>query len=374
MAETMLARLRRRLGFRVDEVAAEGGWSRSAFAALERESNPDVEDGLRLSDLYGVDLACVLEKEAVRRVDVPLAALLKGNAEVLTADARFAMTGAMSAARDTRELERALGITPEVPVSEFRDDRDLDHPRSGNATRLALAVRERLGLDGVIASMVSDVCDRLGILVFSASLSDRSVDALSVYTADAGAYIVVNTDSPQTQGASGLRATLAHEVCHLLFDRRKMRDITSFCEVDRAKKRSRWSPDDLPIERRARAFQAEFIAPGALLLSRWQAGARQAEIAAEFGLGPTAVAWQLANVGGPAYHGELLPPVPLDGWPERQQLETEPCGAVPELRRGRLLRLVQQGLRQDELSESWARELLRLDVGTFDTLYGQWMS
>lgn len=382
MSHHTLARIRQRLGFSTTEVAAAGGWSRRDFGELERSGELDVQDLLKLTDIYGVDVGTILDRGSVRRADLPVAALLKGNADILTADTRFAMTEAMSVARDIRTVEDLLELQPARPVTSFGDDLDLSHPREGHVREMARGVREPLRLEGPIPSVVDDLVLRLGVLVFVAPLSDRLLDAFSTWSADTGPLIVVNEDSPRVRGPLGLRATLAHEVCHLLFDRHQMRTIDSFCEIERPTEGHVREFDRRErIERRARAFQAELLAPQADLLCAQAALAhlspdRQlASLCTTWGLGPVAMAWQIRNANGPDF--TQIGPITVDASAFDEWSAIRPADgprAIPAMRRGRLLALVQRGLHDEALSVSWARELLRIGVEDFDRESRGWMS
>jgi Zn-dependent peptidase ImmA (M78 family) len=298
----------------------------------------------------------------------------------LTAFARFAMTSAVSAARDVRRLERLLERPARHSVSDFLDDTDVRHPDSGNAVRLSQAVRDRLELEAVIRSLVDDVLRPLGILVFGAHFRDPQVDAFSLFSGATGALIVVNRDSPRVENPLGLRAALAHEICHLLFDRKKMRELSAFCEMDQAE-HSRWPANLEPVERRARAFQAELIAPQSLVLEQWRelgsppvARAIPA-LSKHFGLGPIAVGWQLRNAGGPPYAGENMVVSGAGPWPEWSEV-FPPCDSpeVPEMRRGAVVALVREGVQSERISGSLGRELLRVGVAEWERLETRWTS
>lgn len=380
MPQPILSRLRTKLGFNNAEVAAAGGWSRQEFAELERSGDLGVDDMLRLGDLYGVDVGAIIDRGRIRHTDIPVAALLKGNADVLTADTRFALTGALAVARDIRQVEECVGIEPEHPVTTFMEDPDLDHPKSGNVRRLAERVRTMLGLNGPVASLIDDVCARLGIVTFECSFSDRHLDAFSTWTSATGAVIVVNRDSPRVAGPLGLRVTLAHELCHVLFDREKMRTLDTFCEVDKGSALLlKGYEQHERIEQRARAFQAEFLAPQQEVLHEYRAmtaQGHQAPLSAlceRWGLGPLAMAWQISNAGGPDLTQQTAVAVPDGRFNEWAAIRVPDAPVqVPELRRRVLLSLIQRAWLEDDLSVSWARELLRLGVRDFDRISASW--
>ncbi len=380
MPKPLLEDLRTRLGFTAAEVAAAGGWSRRAYSQLERSAELSVEDALRLNDLFGVDVGDLLDAGKVRGKDVPVATLLKGNADTLTADARFAITEALSVARDVRELEETLGRRPLHAVTSFPEDLDLSHPSTGNAVRLAEVARGTLGISGVIESMVADVTEPLGILVFCVPFTDPLVDAVSTWNAASGPVIIVNKDSAHAQGEYALRVTLAHEVCHLLFDREKMRGVETLCELERAE-HTTWRKDHEKIEKRARAFQVELIAPQSQVRQVWEEFGKPTgedaivKLSNHFGLGAVAMSWQLKHATEQDFNSGSGLTAALDTarWREASSVATrkEPQ-AIPPMRRGRLLDLVRDAWMDDEISSSWARELLRVDTVAWDSLAAEW--
>lgn len=379
MPTSILTRLRRNFGFREREVAMAGGWSPKAFSELERNDDPDFEDGMKLAELYGVDLFSILEDGKIHRKDIPIAALLKGNATVLSAGTRFSITRAVSIARDIRDLEEIIGIKPKIKVTDFPDNPDYRHPEKGGVDALVHNVREALGKRGVISSMIRDVCDVFGILIFTVALEESSVDALSTYTPSSGPIIVVNENGENVKSVYGLRVAIAHELCHLLFDRSRMQEIASFCELERGnKKNSKWASHDYEIERRARAFQVEFIAPKKHLLRTWKKLGRpksHVPLVHEYGLGATGVAWQLSNARKIKDYRRKSVQSPANvKWTEWRDLKVDGERGVPYMRTQNLLPLVREAILEDKISSSFGRSLLRTDVQTWDRLYCQWMS
>ena len=95
----------------------------------------------------------------------------------------------------------------------------------------------------------------LGISISEARLSDRQIRGVSISGPQHKPGIMVNADHPANQSASGVRFTLAHELCHLLFDREKGRQL--------AIASGPWAPRD--VERRANAFAAMLLMPPCLV-------------------------------------------------------------------------------------------------------------
>ena len=115
---------------------------------------------------------------------------------------------------------------------------------------LAESVRAEIGnawdfldVEGLVA--------KLGIAVEDVSLSDADLDGGAVCDGKHGPAIFVNTRSPRACVSWGRRMILAHELAHLLFDRRHA--------VPLAVISGPWAP--VRLERRANAFAAELLLP-----------------------------------------------------------------------------------------------------------------
>ncbi|MGE4103104.1 MAG: ImmA/IrrE family metallo-endopeptidase [Pirellulales bacterium] len=123
---------------------------------------------------------------------------------------------------------------------------------------LARQIREKLHL---LSGMEVDV-DRLvndsGVDVVDLPLADSEVRGACVGAPQYKPLIVVNTNCPHAHGQSGRRITLAHEFCHLLFDRSRMRGLARF--------EGRFADGDRLFEMRANAFAVELLLPMVELL------------------------------------------------------------------------------------------------------------
>jgi Zn-dependent peptidase ImmA (M78 family) len=98
---------------------------------------------------------------------------------------------------------------------------------------------------------VEGFLDRLGVQVLQRPLSDRRIRGVSFASPQHIPTIVVNPDSVYGKSTGSIRFTLAHELCHLLFDREVGQRL--------AIASGPWAPKD--IERRANAFAAMFLMP-----------------------------------------------------------------------------------------------------------------
>lgn len=95
---------------------------------------------------------------------------------------------------------------------------------------------------------------KLGIIVDEISLQDGEISAIAVAREQRAPIILLNTRHPRdSRGA--LRFTLAHELCHLLFDRNRARNLALISGP--------WAPRG--IEQRANAFAARLLMPDGLV-------------------------------------------------------------------------------------------------------------
>ncbi|MFH1921116.1 MAG: ImmA/IrrE family metallo-endopeptidase, partial [Planctomycetota bacterium] len=109
---------------------------------------------------------------------------------------------------------------------------------------------EILGIDGGERVDPAAELEKLRVRIKNAELSSH-VDAVSIWDKKRGPVVFFNTKGKHSQGNAGPRATLAHELCHMLLDRD---GALPFAEV---------MGGSLPrhIEARARAFAAELLLP-----------------------------------------------------------------------------------------------------------------
>ena len=97
--------------------------------------------------------------------------------------------------------------------------------------------------------------ERLDIRIEHLELLDDTVRGVSIAGSRHRPGIIVNSNCPANEHLSGRRFTLAHELCHLLFDREAGRRL--------AIASGRWAPRD--VERRANAFAAMLLMPTSLV-------------------------------------------------------------------------------------------------------------
>lgn len=367
-----LRKARNDLGFSIDEVALEAGWTKHRLEQLEASDDPDVSEALTLTDLYGVDVDALLDDEG--SPSIPVSALLRAQQADISARARFAITAAASVARDARRLRDALGHEDTwAKLESFQHRPESDDP--GEAEALAEHVRSRLDLGDKVIGSVSALAADLGVLVLWAEL-DRDVDAISMANEELGGLIVANTAGQHMGSGCQRRITLAHELCHVLFDRPRMANLDRFCVTGSVDENHEHRDN---IERRARAFPAYFLAPRAAVARIWSAGGPPAEKVADvmrtFGLGYDATRHHLHFLGmlgrhepigtvsadlSPWDEAEAIP----DPWRNTVQKVALEAG-IDELRARALIPLlVQDGAPSDAM----ARDLLRANPAQWDAI------
>jgi len=162
---------------------------------------------------------------------------------------------------------------------------------------LAVWLRERLGLATDERAEPHDLLQSWGIPVEELALS-KSIEALGVWGPRHGPALFVNPEGLRSASMHGRRATLAHEICHLLVDRERalpMAEVLGGASPSRP-------------ERRANAFAAELLLPQSaaarVVQSEDSIRAALDRLCTDFGVGQQLAAWQILN--GPA--GEKLTP------------------------------------------------------------------
>lgn len=145
------------------------------------------------------------------------------------------------------ESEAMRAISRSAPLEEF-----------GSASwsqgyELAEDLHERFDMRFATGTSIDidRMINHLGVTVGELELSDEKIRGVSVVGPQHRAGVFVNTRHEANTYASGRRFTLAHEMCHLLFDRAAGSRL--------AMASGPWAPRD--VERRANAFAAMLLMP-----------------------------------------------------------------------------------------------------------------
>ena len=368
-----LSKMRESLGFSLDEVAAEAGWSKQRLSTLERTDDADATDALVLTDLYGVDVEELLD-DGLDELQMPASALLRARHEDVSARTRFAITRAASVARDARRLQEMRGLdTGWECIEAYRHRPEDGDP--GVAEDLAQQVRGRLDLAaGQAIGSVSKRIERMGILLIWTEL-DAEVDAVSMAAPDLGGVIVANAAGDHMQTGCHRRVTLAHELCHILFDRPRMNSLDRFCVTGSVDENAEHRDN---IERRARAFPAYLLAPRTAVdrIRRSTATLEEkvASVMDTFGLGYEATRHHLHFLGALPRDRELKVSADPSKWdaadpipdPTHDTVQRVALQAgIDPMRVQVLLPLVTT---RDGVSDSVAREMLRANPKQWDEI------
>lgn len=135
---------------------------------------------------------------------------------------------------------------------------------------------------------------RWGVPVVEVALDLASLDAIGCWGSQHGPGVVINADGAHANSKAGRRATLAHEVAHLLVDRTGSLPLAEVLGGRTA----------LHVEQRARAFAAELLLPRAVAVSEFLDSDSDYELVLRrvmknFGVSSEVIAWQVRNSRAP---------------------------------------------------------------------------
>jgi hypothetical protein len=126
---------------------------------------------------------------------------------------------------------------------------------------------------------------QLRIGIDEVDLNWPGIEAVACWSALHGPAILLNLAGRHVQGTEGRRATLAHELCHLLVDRRRLLPLAEVLGGQ--------TPSY--AEQRANAFAAEFLLPREIAGSALRGGDATAQVAmlkTRYGVSAAIIAWQ----------------------------------------------------------------------------------
>lgn len=157
---------------------------------------------------------------------------------------------------------------------------------------LAYKIRETLKIDPYTAFIDIEVALKtLGITILNASLDTNSIRGVAIAGDEFAPAIVVNNTHKFNASARGRRFTLAHEFCHILFDRSRARRLSHISGP--------WA--STRVEKRANAFAAMLLASPYALEKALSARKTSdisiiKQLADKFGLGTAALLEHLRNL------------------------------------------------------------------------------
>ena len=382
--ESALRRRRIELGLTVQSVAQAAQLSPDDVERAETDANALTIQSLeRIAFALGLDER-LLAYDLTAGADVKLAVRLKTlqadrsvGSSRLSPGAVLLLAEAASIVRVQSKLQPTLKIVSRH--SEFRPYTDYGGPDSP-AWRIGYVLAEQarhlLGLgDEPVASMRSLVEDVLGIPVIQARLRDEIAGATVAVTGEDGHEyrgIVLNTVG-QNENVWVRRATLAHEIGHILYDPEDRLERIKVDTYDMNDVNPEGSSADY-VEQRANAFAIAFLAPPDAVrrvANSPVSGESIAEVMRHFGLSLTSARFHVFN----AHYGQYdIPSVygipetwPGDDWKARENFTADyfPIEGTPIHRRGQFAGLVAAGYGHGLISEQTAAAYLDCDVNDF---------
>jgi Zn-dependent peptidase ImmA (M78 family) len=155
--------------------------------------------------------------------------------------------------------------------------------------KLAQWARRKFGLSPDAKADPQEILRRLGVEITNESFGIDVLDAVGCWGRHHGPAVLVNLDGTHAQSPRGRRATLAHELAHVLIDRSGSLPAAEVFggTVPRHP------------EQRANAFAAEFLLPKTIVAERIpKAGDAQKaieQLREHFGVSRELAAWQIIN-------------------------------------------------------------------------------
>ena len=128
--------------------------------------------------------------------------------------------------------------------------------------------------------------------LIDAGLGLGDIDAIGCWGPSHGPAVLLNSDARYATSSARRRATLAHEICHLLIDRASSLPLVDVLGGRAAKQ----------VEQRARAFAAELLLPREIagqMFSDHEGNEDHAarSLRSRFGVSSELLAWQAKNSG-----------------------------------------------------------------------------
>ncbi len=168
----------------------------------------------------------------------------------------LALFGSLSPSIEEAEVQNILELmrsaeAPEPDEWKGRDGGDADRAPWEQGYEWAEIARLHLRLPEHTPPKIHAVIESLGIVTRDVELADQRVRAIALCGERYRPTIAVNSNCPNNRTSPGRRFTLAHELCHLLFDQER--------GVPLAAASGPWAPNE--IEKRANAFAAMFLMP-----------------------------------------------------------------------------------------------------------------
>lgn len=353
------------LKLEVRQVATRANVEPRVVEAAERSQRVSLRDYERIARVLGLDerfISVRAEPVGNERVAVRLRYIGEEHPR-MSALAVSALAEAAWVASTQLRLEGSLGVRP--PRSGIEPSWNYGgpgYPAHLQGYYLATDARDRLGFGGDPIPSLRELCEeRLGVPVVQAELGELLAGA-TVETPGERRAIVLNLGG-RNRHVYVRRATVAHELGHLLYDPSpQLKDlrVDDYEELDRPADQMRD-----PVEQRANAFAAELLAPQAAALDCYRRAAADSlgAVMDTFGVSYTLARYQVWNAMERRVPLETLTstrrePEPTFEAREAYTTSYHPIRQVPTSRSGRFSAVVVRAAEERVISWQTAAEYL----------------
>ena len=382
--ESALRRRRVDLGLPIKSVANAAQLSSDDVKLAETDANAlPIQLLERIAFALGLDerhLAYDLTAGADAKLAVRLKTLQTDRdvgIRLLSKGAVLVLAEAASIVRIQSKLQPTLGIDPKYREFEPCSDYGGPHnPAWQIGYGLAEQARQHLGLgEQPVSSMRSLVEDVLGVPVIQAKLPNGIAGAtVAVSGEDGREYrgIVLNTVG-QNKNVWVRRATLAHEIGHLLYDSDDRLERIRVDTYEMNGVNPQVGSTDY-VEQRANAFSTAFLAPLDAVRRTARTpiiGESISEVMRHFGLSLTSARFHVSNAHYRQYDmpsdDDIPETWPGDDWKASENFTADyfPIEDTPIQRRGQFAGVVAAGWGNGLISEQTAAAYLDCDVKDF---------
>jgi Zn-dependent peptidase ImmA (M78 family)/transcriptional regulator with XRE-family HTH domain len=296
VAGRVLKYRRTQLGLAQRQVAVRARVPEEVVKAAEQSRRLPIRQYERVARALGLDERYVLvrpEPEGNERIAVRLRTIGQEDPRLGQSTVSALAEAAWVAMAQVR-LEKELSLpVPQTGIVQSDNYGSPGIPAYRMGYQLAADARQRLGLGtGPIASMRALAEESLGLPIIQAELGE-SIAGVTIEVSSRRA-IVINL-SGKNRHVFVRRATIAHELGHLLYDSpRRLNElrVDAYSELEAP-------PDQIrdPVEQRANAFSVELLLPQleAVALFRASQDDPVGEVMERFGVSFTAARYQIWN-------------------------------------------------------------------------------
>lgn len=318
------------------------------------DTRSPIRDLEQLASALGLDerlISVVAGASGDKSLAVRLKAMKGIEGTKLSAKMVLVLTESAWVIRVQQRMRRLLNREINLPAKFVPNDNygNRNYPAWQQGYYLAQITRQILGISdsGPIESL-REICQRLGIPVLQTAMEARYAGA-TVSTDDTRG-IVVNTVG-HNQNVWVRRATIAHELGHLLWDPKQRLDqvvVDKYEDLDSLDVHHSSQPSDF-VEARANAFAIAFLAPPAAVENVYANAGGGVDglraVMVTFGISFTAARFHIQNLNfASTIEQGFVDTEPTDEWRGREAYTDDffPLQSTSSLRRGEFSSLVAQ--------------------------------